>query len=593
MTDQTSFTNQRRALRREGLFLSQIQASPAYGVVFPGHGSQYLNQLIDLRWSDLTVAAVFDEADALYQDRYGSPLSSSIYTDHGATTATLSQPTAMQCAIFTASIAQYRRLLTIAAPPKIIIGHSLGEYAAYVASGVLSFADGLAGVMARAEVVSEIPAERRGTMLAVRVRTEQEERIYRHLLLLAIASGDICEAIANSATQRVVSGSEASIAAFAQTAQAHQLQVTRLRVTHAYHSPMLRSCVDPLRSRLAELTFHRPSISVVSSVTGDMLDDPTDLAGLLAVQLVQPFDFGALLAKASERGIQDFVEAGPSAVLSGIIESGASDACCVPMDSRQRPAVEDERQVRLYLTSLGIPPAHLQPTAPGTTCDVVRLVSEVTGYPRFALPVDTTLDRIGFVPLVRQRLSSRLRSEYGPDFGNLSCSINQLHERIGHVDSEPIADTATSTTTVSVTSTTGSDTVEVLVTELVSAVVSATGYPEEVVEPDLDLEADLGVDSVKRAQVVAVVGSAHGVTEESVDLTGAGTIRQLAQCLALAVAPAEVVEPEPSPVSDRVPVAVPASAAVVETDHAVTGAGSDVEVLVTELVSAVVSATGY
>ena len=546
-TDQTSFTGQRRALRREGLFLAQIQASPAYGVVFPGHGSQYLDQLADLRWSDPTVAAVFDEADALYEARYGSPLSASIYTDLGATAAMLSQPTAMQCAIFTASVAQYRRLLTIAAPPAIVIGHSLGEYAAYVASGVLSFGDGLAGVMARAEAVSELPTDRRGTMLAVRVRTEEEERTYRHLLLLATASGDICEAIANSATQRVVSGSEASVTAFAQAAQARQLPVTRLRVTHAYHSPMLRSCVVPLRARLAELTFRTPSITVVSSITGEALDEATDLAELLAVQLVQPFDFAALLAKAAERGVQDFVEAGPSAVLSGIIEGGTSDACCVPMDSRRRPADEDEQQVRLYLTSLGIPQADLQSYAPEVTYDVAGLVSAVTGYPRFALPTGRALDRIGLVPQVRQRLSSRLESEYGPGFGNLSCSIDQLQARLTGTENEPADDTASSPTIASVSSSREPVTSEVLVAELVSAVVSATGYPVEVVEPDLDLEADLGVDSVKRAQVVAAVGSAHGVAEESVDLAGAGTVRQLAERLAQACNPTTAA-PDPEPI---------------------------------------------
>ncbi|MDN8694010.1 hypothetical protein Q0M89_14675, partial [Staphylococcus aureus] len=78
------------------IFLSRIQESPAYGVVFPGHGSQYLDQLAELRWNDPTVASVFDKADQIYASRYGHPLSACIYTDHGATAASLSEPTAMQ-----------------------------------------------------------------------------------------------------------------------------------------------------------------------------------------------------------------------------------------------------------------------------------------------------------------------------------------------------------------------------------------------------------------------------------------------------------------------------------------------------------------
>ena len=67
--DQADFADRRRALRDEGIFLSRIQESPGYGVVFPGHGSQYLDQLADLRWSDPAVAAVFDEAEQLYSSR--------------------------------------------------------------------------------------------------------------------------------------------------------------------------------------------------------------------------------------------------------------------------------------------------------------------------------------------------------------------------------------------------------------------------------------------------------------------------------------------------------------------------------------------
>ncbi|MFZ2750002.1 MAG: acyltransferase domain-containing protein, partial [Propioniciclava sp.] len=316
--DQTSLNAQRRALRREEIYLAPIQTPAAYGVLFPGHGSQYLDQLADLRGSDRCVAATFDEADEAYHARYGRPLSACIYTDLGATPATLAEPTAMQCAIFTASVAQYRRLTRFAEPPTIVIGHSLGEYAAYVAGGVLSFADGLAGVMARAETVIDVPADQRGTMLAVRVRTDAERRTYRRLLLLATTAGDLGEAIANSTSQRVVSGSQAAIAAFAEAASHAHLPVTRLRVTHAYHSPLLRSCVAPLRARLSQLTFRAPALTIVSSITAEVLEgsDSADLPALLAAQLVQPFDFGALISRAATLGVSDFVEAGPSAVLT-------------------------------------------------------------------------------------------------------------------------------------------------------------------------------------------------------------------------------------------------------------------------------------
>ncbi len=545
--DQTSLNAQRRALRREEIYLAPIQTPAAYGVLFPGHGSQYLDQLADLRGSDRCVAATFDEADEAYHARYGRPLSACIYTDLGATPATLAEPTAMQCAIFTASVAQYRRLTRFAEPPTIVIGHSLGEYAAYVAGGVLSFADGLAGVMARAETVIDVPADQRGTMLAVRVRTDAERRTYRRLLLLATTAGDLGEAIANSTRQRVVTGSPAASAAFAEAASHAHLPVTRLRVTHAYHSPLLRSCVAPLRARLSQLTFRAPALTIVSSITAEVLEgsDSADLPALLAAQLVQPFDFGALISRAATLGVSDFVEAGPSAVLTGIVEAEKGDVSCVPLDSRRRSSLDDERQVRLYLTSLGIhepAPQAVTASAAATHQSVTALVSGVTGYPRYALAGGMALNRIGLVAELRDRLSSRLEDEYGPGCGDLSWSIDRLAAHLLESDgvpSSPDKGGAAEVSSIADTEPTRPDEGDSpdWVAEFVAAFAAATGYPSDVIEPDLDLEADLGVDSVKRAQVIATLTDRHHIPEDTLDLTGATTITDLATRLTHLTAP--------------------------------------------------------
>ena len=565
-TDLSALSASRRMLRREGVFLSAVQASPAYGVVFPGHGSQYLDLLAGLRWSDPQVASVFDQADDIFESRYGHSLSSCVYTERGATPATLAEPTAMQGAIFTASVAQYRRLTSLFTPPDLLIGHSLGEYAAYVAGGILSFPDALDGVLARAETVSELPIQARGTMVAVRLRGDAERHVYRRLLVLAANAGDLCEAIANSSSQRVVSGSEEAIASFLQAATDARLPVTRLRVTHAYHSPVLRSCVAPLRTRLERLTFRPPTRAVLSSITGTYLEesDLRDLPGLLAAQLVQPFDFGALLAQAAASGISDFVEAGPSSILSGLIESDAGEVACVPLDSRQRPADADRRRVELYLTSVGVP---LLPTdasesaSPVTAADITAVVSAVTAYPRFAVPQDTPLERIGLVATMRHDVSTRLEETFGPRYGDLRHSIEELASGLsfGQPDpdlggevmprrlrgqvpqggtaqrpAEPVAPsvappepgTPTDATPHEATLTTTD-----LVTEFITEFAHATGYPADIIEPHLDLEADLGVDSVKRAQVIGTIATRHTIAEDTLDLTGAATINDLAHRL--------------------------------------------------------------
>ncbi|RXW33356.1 SDR family NAD(P)-dependent oxidoreductase [Propioniciclava flava] len=571
-TDLSALSASRRMLRREGVFLSAVQASPAYGVVFPGHGSQYLDLLAGLRWSDPLVASVFDQADDIFESRYGHSLSSCVYTERGATPATLAEPTAMQGAIFTASLAQYRRLTSLFTPPDLLIGHSLGEYAAYVAGGILSFPDALDGVLARAETVSELPIQARGTMVAVRLRGDAERHIYQRLLVLAANAGDLCEAIANSSSQRVVSGSEEAIASFLQAATDARLPVTRLRVTHAYHSPVLRSCVAPLRTRLERLTFRPPTRAVLSSITGTYLEesDLRDLPGLLAAQLVQPFDFGALLAQAAASGISDFVEAGPSSILSGLIESDAGEVACVPLDSRQRPADADRRRVELYLTSVGVP---LLPTdasesaSPVTAADITAVVSAVTAYPRFAVPQDTPLERIGLVATMRHDVSTRLEETFGPRYGDLRHSIEELASGLsfGQPDpdlggeamprrlrgqvprggtaqrpAEPVARSVAPTEPGTPTDATPHEatlTTTDLVTEFITEFAHATGYPADIIEPHLDLEADLGVDSVKRAQVIGTIATRHTIAEDTLDLTGAATINDLAHQLTTTATP--------------------------------------------------------
>ncbi|MDO5092429.1 MAG: SDR family NAD(P)-dependent oxidoreductase [Propionibacteriaceae bacterium] len=561
--DQGNLAAQRRALRAEGIFLSRIQDEPTYGVVFPGHGSQYLNELAELRWIDPTISSVFDEADCLYRSRYGMSLSECIYTDLGATATTLLAPTAMQCGIFTASVALFRRLMTFAPPPGVLIGHSLGEYAAYVAGGMLSFADGLAAVMARAEEVSRLPESQRGKMLAVRIESEAEERVYRRLLLLASSSGEITESIINSNIQRIVSGSEAAIAAFEQEAGQQRLAVTRLRVTHAYHCALLRPCVAPLRSRLRELTFNAPSVTILSSITGDVVPQTErNLPDLLSAQLIQPFDFDALLRKAAKLGVEDFVEVGPNEILTGIIEKEKGDLSCVPMDSRQRTAMENEQHVRLYLTSLGVcMPADGLPSAKVSKEKILELVSAVTGYPRYVVPCDRPLNRLGLVPKIQQQLRTRLENEYGQDFGELSWTVEQLVERFNETNGHQVLQTVTSgdegacgdnsldegesevRVVPEVSDLVGgrpssevasSVTAVSLVGELVAEFALATGYPADVIEPELDLEADLGVDSVKRAQVIAVVAGRHGVVEGDLDLHGVVSVSLLAERLAQA-----------------------------------------------------------
>ena len=601
MTEQTaSLVAARRALRERDVYLSAIEPTPSYGVVFPGLGSQYVNMLADLRWSDPVVSATFDEADAIFSKRYGVTLSSRIHAHLGGSAAALAEPSAMQGAIFTGGVAQYRRLLTVAPPPKVVLGHSMGEFAAYVAAGLISFADGFEGILARSEEVTAIPPAERGVMAAVMTPTPEHHRLFRRLLLKASTQGSVRQAIVNSPQQTIVSGSQESISRFCAQARERGLATTLLRVSHGFHSPLLARAVEPLVARLSALHFEGPtSVAVVSTITGDWItpEDAPDLPDLLAAELITPFDFPAVLAKVVERGVTNLIDAGPSAIMAKLVDQSGLPLMAVPFDARSRSGEANLRSVSLYLRSLGLIGAATEadaapvaaPAAPRVTrglgsapaaapapgvgavaptgpakpdeADLLRCVSLTSGFPSFAIDTNQPLSRLGVSPAVLEAVRQALRDQWAVDLVDDDRSIRQLADDVARGvtwirtvkagGTAPMAGTAgvgaISRTVVApveagpptavepwaggegaeLVAVSAADLVEILTQQLAEA----TGYPLDIIEPDLDLEADLGIDSVKQAQVIGAVAMELGWPEEPLDLTGATTINLLAERL--------------------------------------------------------------
>jgi len=593
--DPLALTALRRTLRERDLFLSAVEPEPSYGVVFPGLNSHYVDMLAGLRWSDPAVKATFDEADDLFAARHGVTLSSRVYASQGGSSAALAEPAPMQAAIFTAAVAQYRRLLAIAPAPKVVIGHSMGEFAAYVAAGLISFADGFGGILARAEEVTAIPPAERGVLAAVMTPTAEHARLLRRLLLKARAEG-VYQAIVNSPLQTIVAGSQEAIARFSQQARERRLATTLLRVSHGFHSPLLAPAQEPLRARFAQLHFQAPTtVAVVSTITGDLIgpDDAADLPDLLAAELTTPFDFPEVLAKVVELGVTNLIDAGPSAIMAKLVDQSGLPLMAVPFDSRSRSAADNLRSVTLSLRSLGViapPPAPATAgavgpatrlaTAGGTApaaatvsaaggtapnaaglaattlpaarpaspahpdeADLLRCVSLTTGLPSFMIDPAQPLSRLGLAPAVVEALRQAVRDQWAIEFGDADRSIRQWADDVaaGRVATAvvPVAVAPAATgpsTAVEVRPGVGlPEPVQVSAAELVDLLTQrlaeSTGYPLDIIEPDLDLEADLGIDSVKQAEVIGSIVAELGWPDTPLDLAGATTISLLAERL--------------------------------------------------------------
>ncbi len=210
-------------------------------------------------------------------------------------------PALAQPAIFAIEIALAELLRSWGIEPDAMIGHSIGELAAACVAGVFSLPDALKVVAARARLIAErVP---RGAMLAV----PMEESELLPLLPAGVALGAI-----NAARLCVASGEESGIAALAEELKARGVSAQRLRATHAYHSPMMETLVEPLAEVLRGVKLHAPKIPYISCLTGTWITDAeaTDPA-YWTRHLCRTVRFHDGLSRLLADRERVFVEAGP------------------------------------------------------------------------------------------------------------------------------------------------------------------------------------------------------------------------------------------------------------------------------------------
>ncbi len=281
------------------------------GLLFPGQGSQFVGMGRDLVEASDAARRTFEEAD----DILGFALSRLCWD---GPEAELTETRNAQPAILVHSIAAHRAAGASLGDAAIAAGHSLGEFSAWVASGVLAFADGVRTVRLRGELMYEAGNARPGTMAAILGLDDGDvERVCREA---SGTDGECVPANYNSPGQVVISGDVAAIErAMTLAKDAGAKRALRLNVSGAFHSPLMRVAEDGLRARLESVEFGQPAFPVVSNVTARPVDDPADALRLLVEQLTSPVRWTESVRAMVEGGVTSFVEVGPGAVLSGLV----------------------------------------------------------------------------------------------------------------------------------------------------------------------------------------------------------------------------------------------------------------------------------
>ncbi len=286
--------------------------------LFPGQGSQYVNMLRALRDREPVVADTFRETDEVMTPILGRSISSYIFVDGDEAAMSkaekeLRDTTITQPALLAVNVALLRLLGQFGIQADMVLGHSLGEYAALVASGVLTLPEALEVVSARGKEMSKVAAADNGCMAAVSAPLPDVEKI------LKTVDGYVVIANLNSPVQCVIGGAtlavEAAVAAFL----AAGFQATKIPVSHAFHTNIVAPASQPLRKVIARMNIQTPMIPIVANVTGRMY--PTgreEILDILAAQVASPVQFVQGINTLYEAGARIFVEVGPKRVLSGL-----------------------------------------------------------------------------------------------------------------------------------------------------------------------------------------------------------------------------------------------------------------------------------
>ncbi|WP_460699962.1 SDR family NAD(P)-dependent oxidoreductase [Nocardia thraciensis] len=226
-----------------------------------------------------------------------------------------------QWALFAVGVGLFRLLETWGVTPDLVLGHSIGEVAAAHVAGVLSLDGALRVVRVRSRLMGGLPAG--GAMVAVAIEAAE----------LAELPPEVSVAAVNAPAALVVSGPAAAVEAVAATYSERGHKVSRLRVSHAFHSALMDPILPGVAAELADIEFRAPGIPLISTVTGKVADDGYGSADYWTRQIREPVRFADAVATALAAGASRFVELGPGASASAMVAEnlGARAAIAAPL----------------------------------------------------------------------------------------------------------------------------------------------------------------------------------------------------------------------------------------------------------------------
>ncbi|HYO51418.1 polyketide synthase [Archangium sp.] len=531
-------------------------------ITFPGQGGQYANMLRPLARAWPVVARTLEEADRVYLRLTGRTLTGSFYTEDPKNYRQNDED--IHAAVLLVNVALYRLLVAHGIHADVLIGQSAGELAALVAAGSLTLEEGLRAIHSRTMAVLEMPTEDPGQMAALACAPEQVPELIAGLPGYATLAAD------NGPRACIVSADRHALPLLVERCAARGIECNVLAVSHGYHSELIGGARPAYQRVLEGMAFQEPAVRLISTIdAADYGDRPLrEYPAFLTSQFVEPVRLRQAIGEAHRQGARIFIEAGPKWSLTQFtreILKGKQHGAIASI----HPKVGDMEQFKRvvgysFVNGVG----QLSEDAAGAAAEVEQVLLQ--------LPLEGVLE-----PATALKVAIALGHEFGVDasmaqpenlrtFDAIVALVEQLRTGLGAAPSAapavkaPAAEAAPATQPV--TTVQKSIALEEEVRRvLMDTVVAKTGYPEDMLELDLDLEADLGIDTVKQVDIFARTREHFGVSRDpNRALRDFNTLRKVIDHIVervLTVGGASTPAPAPTPVAIRPAPAAPAPAA--------------------------------
>lgn len=461
-----------RRLQDQGVYFGgPLPAEPArMAAMFPGQGSQRTGMLSDLIATSSAANQILEASDRSLARRGISRCSGWLTGDDNLPDNDLE---ATQIAMLTADVCAYEVAKEWGLRPDYFIGHSFGEYAAFVAAGSLELESAIAITLARSKAVDSC-TNGAGAMLSIAAGAKDVRPLVR-------SRTDIFLSHTNAPRQTVVAGTREGIDQLALALKSSGIPAIQIPVGSPFHTPLLQSAEPALRAALDQHRWRPPSVPVLSSVTGRFVSDRFEIVENLAVQLSKPLDWIGYVERLLAEDVRVFVEVGPGRVLTKLTQQviGDRNAFVLSMDDSTLSIEERCQRIHAALEVAGVHGSL-------TTDEPRRIQAAVSRLQSFVPIQPSPTGRVE--PAVKFGQSSPL----AVDAVSETSAETQVEERTASAPAD-----------------------DALLEFLIDVIVEQTGYPRDIIEMEWDLEADLGIDSIRKAQIL-------GELREYFDMTSLG-----------------------------------------------------------------------